>query len=263
MSENKDTSTHYDDDDFQFDEDFDAPASKASSDNSAKPKDPLFNDMRSKITWDSSSKNSRKIIILALAVVIIIFFIIYHFASNWSNSLSSITHFSEEKSRIAKAAAPTAAQIAAAQQAEKNAADKLAAEAQQAQAAQVDQTLNQQQQTINQLQGNINSLQDSVSSLSATVTTMSQQLDAINSKLTKPVVKRVKPATPEEVPVQYTIHAIVPGGAWVHGSDGSSTFLTPGSSVPKHGTVTSIDLNSMEVTTSDGTVIPYDMAGSP
>ena len=122
MSENKDTSTHYDDDDFQFDEDFDASAPKTSSDNSAKSKDTPFKDMSSKITWDSSSRNPRKIIVLAIAVVIIIFFIIYHFASNWGNPFSSVEHFSEEKSH--RAAGPTAAQIAAAQQAEKNAAEK-------------------------------------------------------------------------------------------------------------------------------------------
>lgn len=68
----------------------------------------------------------------------------------------------------------------------------------------------------------------------------------------KPVVK----AAPEVV-ITYQLRAIVPGRAWVVGSDGQSHSVTVGDTLPQYGSVQSINADEGIVITSSGKTIKF------
>lgn len=282
MSDIKDTANSNYDEDFHFDDVEDAThdytasqsaaAGAASADTTAGMRNNLgpdasfkgsfFDDvLGAQSKWHIQPQNSRKFIILGIVLVIVLFFIVYHFVSNWSSPFSGLHHGSGSKVS-SLVVVPNAAQIAQAEQQAKDAAEKAKIEAFENKSNALDQTLNQQQQTISQLQTNMEALQESVNTVNNSVGTLSQKMDALDSKLTKPVVKPLVRSAPIQPPVNYIIRAMVPGRAWLQGSNGSSLSVAVGNEVPGHGTVADIQLNSGQVTMSDGSVFSYDTNGN-
>lgn len=284
MSDIKDTTNSNYDEDFHFDDvedaahDYTAPNAAQSAPGAASAgsaagvksnlgpdasfKGSFFDDvLGAQSKWHIQPQNSRKFIILGIVVVIVLFFIVYHFVSNWSNPFSGLHHGSGSKASNV-VAVPNPAQIAQAEQQAKDAAEKAKIEAFENKSNALDQTLNQQQQTINQLQTNMEALQESVNTVNNSVGTLSQKMDALDSKLTKPVVRPLAKSAPVAPPINYIIRAMVPGRAWLQGSNGSSLSVAVGNEVPGHGTVTDIELNSGQVMMSDGSVFSYDTNGN-
>jgi intracellular multiplication protein IcmG len=257
----KDTSTQYDDNEFHFDE-FDhsneAPAATAETSSTAG----IGSTTAPNTEWSTNplnKKNPRKLVVVGLIVTILIVFIVYHFFGATGNSpLSGIAPV-PETTKVASAPANTV-RSPAPQQPEvpvQKMADELNNKI-----STLDQTVNQQQQTITQLQGNISAMQDSMNTLNASIDTLTQQLASINAKLAKPAPKKTIQEPMAPPPVTYTVKAMVPGRAWLKGSDGSLLTVSTGSSLPAHGQVTNIDLQQGQVTTSDGSVFSYDINGN-
>jgi intracellular multiplication protein IcmG len=251
MIDAKDTSTH--DDEFHFDE-FDHPENLSATEAGANAN--VNTGSRYGDSWADSigQKNRRKLIIFAIFVVIILGFIIYHFAASWNNPFSDLNISKKAVRQPAVAHLQTATVTPSVPQ--PPASDEVITKVNT-----LDQTLNQQGQTITQLQDNMGSLQESINGLNTTVTNMSQKLASINDQLTKPK-KAPKPVEAGPPPVTYIVKAMVPGRAWLQGSNGSMLSVTVGNEVPQHGTVTQIDLSNGQVLTSDGTAMTYDINGN-
>ena len=252
MIDTKDTSTHPDDD-FQLD-DFDTAEALSPSEDTPSTSQQAFSSTSAGKASDPFNSahfgpnKTRKLIILGVVVVIIILFIAYHFAKNWNNPLNEIAHTTKV---VTQPTVPTAPSGPSAGEVITELSTKIGG---------LDQTIDQQQQTISQLQSNMNTLQDSVNTLGTSINTITQQLSIINDKLTKPAPKPKAVPLPAAPPVvHYIVKAMVPGRAWLQAGDGTSLSVSVGSDVPTHGTVTQLDLNAGQVTTSDGSVFNYDI----
>lgn len=86
-----------------------------------------------------------------------------------------------------------------------------------------------------------------------------QQLTAEVKVFTQPKpVKVIKVAPKATAPViTFQIRAIVPGRAWIVGSDGQSQSIAVGDNVPQYGTVQSIDADAGVVITTSGKTIKF------
>jgi len=109
---------------------------------------------------------------------------------------------------------------------------------------------------LNQTRTEQQQLNQSVIALSTQV----QELTAEVKVLTHPKpVKIVKPA-PAPVPlpvITYQLRAVVPGRAWVVGSDGQSHSVAVGDQIPQYGNVQSIDADAGVVITTSGKTIKF------
>lgn len=127
--------------------------------------------------------------------------------------------------------------------------------------AQIDQlnsTIQSQQQTISDLQNSMNGLQETVNNMNGALTAMSGQVSDLMNRLPKPKPPKPVIQAPPPPQVTYTVKAMVPGRAWLQGSNGSTLTVGVGNEVPHMGTVASVDVNSGTVTMGDGTVLTYN-----
>jgi intracellular multiplication protein IcmG len=109
-------------------------------------------------------------------------------------------------------------------------------------------TLNQSRASQQQLNQSLMVLMGQVQQLTAEVKVLSQP---------KPV-KAAPPPKEKPVPViTFQIRAVVPGRAWIVGSDGQSQSVAVGDTVPQYGNVVSIDADAGVVITSSGKTIKF------
>lgn len=105
-------------------------------------------------------------------------------------------------------------------------------------------------------------LTQSVSALTAQVATLAAAVQDSEQKLAamtiKPAVNMKKPLYYPPAPVIYVLKAVVPGRAWLIGSNGISVNVSVGSYLSNYyGAIRAIDANSGQVYTARGKVITY------
>ncbi len=121
-------------------------------------------------------------------------------------------------------------------------------------------TLSQLQSQMQQLQASIASLSENQDKMVEIVQDLSNQLKNLSTKKTAILVKpmKLKKHTPYVKPVYYHTKAIIPGRAWVVGSDGSSQTVSTGDFLtPRYGKILSMDTATGRINTSSGLVIRY------
>jgi intracellular multiplication protein IcmG len=113
---------------------------------------------------------------------------------------------------------------------------------------------------INALNAQISKMNQIIESLSAQVT---KQSEVINVLIVKSQPKRVvKVARPMVQRIFYYIQAVIPGRAWLIGTNGSTLTVREGSKIPGYGVVKLIDSIQGRVLTSSGQVIRFSQDDS-
>ncbi len=108
---------------------------------------------------------------------------------------------------------------------------------------------------LQQLQSSIDSINSAQAQFSNTLAALTEQVNQIQASLQpkKPVVKKVAPRL-----ISYTLRAIIPGRAWIQGSNGSAKSIAVGDSLKQYGTVQTINPDAGTVTTTSGKVITFN-----
>lgn len=118
----------------------------------------------------------------------------------------------------------------------------------QRQVQQLDASLNQSRASQQQLNQSLMTLVNQVQQLTAEV----KAAHAPKPAKAEPV--KVKPAEP---PITFQLRAVVPGRAWVVGSDGQSLSVAVGDSIPQYGSVQNINADEGVVLTTSGKTIRF------
>lgn len=128
------------------------------------------------------------------------------------------------------------------------------------QLSQLSQTVNSNQSTISDLQNKIDSLQQSVevgqehqSQVTQAVASLAKDVQALQAKL----APKTKVSKKKAKPVVYYLKAIIPGRAWIYGSNGRQATIAKGDSVKQYGKVLAIEAKQGKVLTSSGKVIQF------
>lgn len=112
------------------------------------------------------------------------------------------------------------------------------------------------EQQLNTLQNSVVGLSQDQTQLNEAVAQLATEFKqlAVEVKQPKRVVKR---STPVAKPVVYYLRAVVPGRAWIYGSNGRSASITLGDQVKQYGKVLAINAEEGIVLTSSGKVIEF------
>ncbi len=143
---------------------------------------------------------------------------------------------------------------------------------------QVNQKLAQLEMSQKNINSNVNDVENKLNGLDGNVTDLSDKLSDINQQLAVIVDKldnqantinvlRVrlkakrhpKPKIILPPPIRYYIQAVIPGRAWLIGSNGSTITVSKGSRLASYGKVRLIDAQGGLVLTSSGKVIRFDL----
>jgi intracellular multiplication protein IcmG len=126
-------------------------------------------------------------------------------------------------------------------------------------------TVSQQVGTVN---NNIDNLNNQIASLNQVISTLSTQMSKQTEEIgmlmarTQPkhIIKtQVKSTIPQFL---YTIQAVIPGRAWLIGSNGSTLTVREGTKISGYGIVKLIDSMQGRVLTSSGKVIRFSQEDS-
>lgn len=116
---------------------------------------------------------------------------------------------------------------------------------------------------VNTVDTNINNLNNQISKLNQAVTDLSAQV-AKQSSVISVLMERAKPKpvrrvrTSVEFPtIKYNIQAVIPGRAWLIGSNGSTLTVRAGTKIRGYGVVKLIDSIQGRVITSSGRIIMF------
>lgn len=116
------------------------------------------------------------------------------------------------------------------------------------------------QNSTQNLQASMDSVNTQLSQLNATLAVLTDKIQAQENKIVASK-KKVKPrviTAPKIVKQElYYVLAIVPGRAWLKGSNGDTITVGAGTEIPGHGRVVNIDSQLGYVTTDSGSVIRY------
>ncbi|CAM2830960.1 type IVB secretion system protein IcmG/DotF [Legionella worsleiensis] len=124
--------------------------------------------------------------------------------------------------------------------------------------------LNEQIGTIN---NNVNNLNSQIANLSQTMNVLSSQM-AKQSEVVGVLIARTAPKKPKPVVrytpqrINYAIQAVIPGRAWLIGSNGSTITVREGTKIAGYGMVKLIDSIQGRVLTSSGQVIKFSQDDS-
>ncbi|WP_454782948.1 type IVB secretion system protein IcmG/DotF [Legionella sp. WA2022007384] len=135
------------------------------------------------------------------------------------------------------------------------------------------QTVQSEVSSMNQQVGNVN---NNVNALNAQITKLNQMISDLNNQVakqsevinvlierTKPKpVKRVVHIKPVAPQIIYYINAVIPGRAWLIGTNGSTLTVREGTKIAGYGTVKLIDSMQGRVLTSSGRVIRFSQEDS-
>lgn len=122
---------------------------------------------------------------------------------------------------------------------------------------------------VRQLQGQVQQLTNSLNQSRAAQQQLNQSLMVLVGQmqqlttevkvLAHPKPTKVGPAAPKAAApvITFQLRAVVPGRAWIVGSDGQSHSVTIGDQVPQYGAVQSIDADAGVVITTSGKTIKF------
>lgn len=121
--------------------------------------------------------------------------------------------------------------------------------------------INTMSDTVNTMNSQISQLNQTVSQLS---TQMAKQADEINVLMLRTQPKRSHPVNRRAAIqyINYYIQAVIPGRAWLIGSNGSTLTVREGTTIPGYGMVKLIDSIQGRVLTSSGKVIKFSQEDS-
>lgn len=109
---------------------------------------------------------------------------------------------------------------------------------------------------VQQLKAAVDSINSSQAQFSNTLGVLSDQINQIQESL-QPKKAAVQKAPPV-IPISYSLRAIIPGRAWIQGSDGSSASVAVGDMVKQYGVVQNVNAETGVVTTSSGKAITFN-----
>lgn len=115
--------------------------------------------------------------------------------------------------------------------------------------------------SINSLNTQIGNLSQVVSNLSNQVTKQSEEISVLMARsqpkqVRAPVVRQIVPV------INYYIQAVIPGRAWLIGSNGSTLTVREGTKISGYGVVKLIDSLQGHILTSSGRVIKFSQEDS-
>lgn len=128
--------------------------------------------------------------------------------------------------------------------------------------------------SVSQQVGNVN---NNVNALSSQITRLNQVIDALTAQVAKQsaeinlLMDRTKPKIIKrpvvrvrqvQEPVVFYINAVIPGRAWLIGTNGSTLTVREGTNIAGYGVVKLIDSMSGRVLTSSGRVIRFSQEDS-
>lgn len=113
---------------------------------------------------------------------------------------------------------------------------------------------------VNNLNNQITNLNQTINNLTSQLAKQSEQINALTMKAHPKVVRKVVRSF--EKPVHYHIQAIIPGRAWLIGTNGSTLTVREGTKVAGYGTVKLIDSMDGRIITSSGHVIRFSQDDS-
>lgn len=115
---------------------------------------------------------------------------------------------------------------------------------------------------LNNLNAQINNLNQAITNLSNQVLKQSEEINVLMARAQPK--KRVKPISHSTVsePLAYYIQAVIPGRAWLIGTNGSTLTVSEGTKISGYGMVTLIDSMQGRVLTSSGQVIKFSQEDS-
>ena len=120
--------------------------------------------------------------------------------------------------------------------------------------------IRQLQGQVQQLTGALNDSRNAQQQLNQGISALVGQMQQLNTqvKVLATPPKPVKVSAPVPVPViSFQLRAVVPGRAWIVGSDGQSQSVTVGDHVIQYGNVQSIDADAGVVITTSGKTIKF------
>jgi intracellular multiplication protein IcmG len=125
-------------------------------------------------------------------------------------------------------------------------------------------SVSQQSQTnqtaISQLQSQVQQLQNSIDSTTENKSQLTEAVAGLAQEVSK-IQKHLAPAHKKKVvkvkPVVFYLRAVVPGRAWIYGTNGRSATIALGDSVRQYGKVLGISATQGKVLTSSGKVIQF------
>lgn len=135
------------------------------------------------------------------------------------------------------------------------------------------QTVQAEVSSMSQQVGNVN---NNVNALNAQITKLNQMISDLNNQVvkqsevinvlmerTKPKpIKRVIHVRPMAPQINYYINAVIPGRAWLIGTNGSTLTVREGTKIAGYGTVRLIDSMQGRILTSSGRVIRFSQEDS-
>ncbi len=128
----------------------------------------------------------------------------------------------------------------------------------QSQVAQLSNQVAQLNRELSQAQADQKGMKSAVFLLSKKVDALSGVVASMHKKPAAPHKKAAQSAPK----VTYYVRALMPGRAWLMGSDGVSTSVTVGSQLLGYGRVTMIHVQTGQVSTSTGKVFSYRETGN-
>lgn len=115
---------------------------------------------------------------------------------------------------------------------------------------------------VNQLNAQVDKLSQVLENLSKQVAIQSNAVSLLMARAhPKPPVRRLVVSKPAQV-LRYFVQAVVPGRAWLIGSNGSTLTVREGTKIPGYGMVRLIDSTQGRVLTSSGQVIRFSQEDS-
>ena len=134
----------------------------------------------------------------------------------------------------------------------------------------ISQTASNTQSVENQLQNEISALKvllnqsnESNKAMKSAMIALAQQVESLSAQVKKATTapSHIKKLPPAPV-LTFHLRAIIPGRAWLVGSDGETNSVVVGDTVKNYGKVTAIEVDAGKVLTSSGKVITYNSDGN-
>ncbi len=122
--------------------------------------------------------------------------------------------------------------------------------------------IRQLQRQVQQLDANLSQSRASQQQLNQSLMTLVNQVQQLTAEVKaahapKPVKAAPVKVQPTAPPITFQLRAIVPGRAWVVGSDGQSISAAVGDTIPQYGTVQNINADEGVVLTTSGKTIRF------
>jgi len=122
-------------------------------------------------------------------------------------------------------------------------------------------TVNQMQSQLSGMRSALNTATSNSVAMKSAVIALAQQVQDLTNQLKAQNAQPHKKYLPAPI-ITYHLVALVPGRAWIVGSNGESDSVTVGAKLKTYGTVKEINTGTGKVLTTSGKVITYNSEGN-